>query len=69
MQVTLDKLGISAEDVLAIGDAPNDISMFEYVGHSIAFGGSFEELAAVADVVSPFPLGDTFKPLVDSILS
>jgi len=69
LQVALDKLGISAEDVLAIGDAPNDISMFEYVGHSIAVGGSFEELAAVADVVSPFPHGDTFKPLVDSILS
>jgi len=69
LKVALEKMGISAEDVLAVGDAPNDIPMFELLGHSIAVGGCFEELAAVADVVSPYPHGDTFSPLVDSILS
>tara|TARA_B100001094_G_scaffold312870_1_gene350035 strand:+ start:7372 stop:8100 length:729 start_codon:yes stop_codon:yes gene_type:complete len=68
LKVALKRMGISPSDVLAVGDAPNDISMFEFVGHSIAVGGCFEELAAVADVISPYPNGDTFAPLVDSIL-
>ncbi len=66
--IALDKIGIKPEEVLAIGDAPNDISMFELVGHSVAVGGCFEELAAVAKVISPYPHGETFTPLVDAIL-
>ena len=48
---------------------PVDIPMFELVGHSVAVGGCFDSLAEVASVVSPYPHGDTFKPLVDAILS
>ena len=68
LEIALERMGISAQDVLAIGDAPNDVTMFQLVGHSVAVGGCFEELAAVADVISPYPNGDTFAPLVDSIL-
>ncbi len=68
LAVALDKLDIKPSEVLAIGDAPNDISMFEYVGHSIAVGGCFDELAEVADVISPYPNGDTFEPLVSALL-
>ena len=68
LEVALKRMGIEAHEVLAIGDAPNDISMFEYVGHSVAVGGCFDELAEVADVISPYPHGDTFAPMVDFIL-
>jgi len=68
LQLALDRIGISAEDVLAIGDAPNDIPMFELVGYSIAVGGSFQELQEVASLNSPMLRGDTFVPLVDEIL-
>ena len=68
LAVALAKIGLDASEILAVGDAPNDISMFEYVGHTVAVGGSFEELAAIADVLSPFPHGETFQPLVDAIL-
>ncbi|MBA89003.1 MAG: phosphoglycolate phosphatase [Euryarchaeota archaeon] len=67
--VALEKFGLSAEDVLAVGDAPNDIPMFQIVGHSVAVGGCFDELANVASVVSPHHRGDTFEPLVREILS
>jgi hydroxymethylpyrimidine pyrophosphatase-like HAD family hydrolase len=60
---------IRPDEVLAIGDAPNDISMFELVGHSVAVGGCFEELAAVAKVISPYQHGETIAPLVDAILN
>ena len=69
LKVALEKIGLSPEDVLAVGDAPNDIPMFQLVGHSVAVGGCFDSLAAVAKVISPHPHGDTFKPLVDAILS
>ncbi len=68
LEVALGKMGIEAKDVLAIGDAPNDISMFEYVGHSVAVGGCFAELALIADVISPHQHGDTFEPMVDFII-
>ena len=68
LKVALQKIGIEAKDVLAVGDAPNDIPMFELVGHSVAVGGCFDSLASVASVVSPYPHGDTFTPLVNAIL-
>ncbi len=68
LAVALEKMQISPDDVLAVGDAPNDISMFEYLGRSVAVGGCFQDLADVADVVSPHMHGDTFAPLVESIL-
>ena len=68
LKVALEKMGLSPEDVLAVGDAPNDIPMFQLVGHSVAVGGCFDALAAVAKVISPHPHGDTFAPLVDAIL-
>ena len=69
LKVALEKMGLSPEDVLAIGEAPNDIPMFNLVGHSVAVGGCFESLAAVAKVISPHLHGDTFAPLVEAILS
>ena len=69
LKVALEKMGISPGEVLAVGDAPNDIPMFQLVGHSVAVGGCFDSLAAVAKIISPYPHGDTFVPLVDAILN
>jgi phosphoglycolate phosphatase (TIGR01487 family) len=69
LSIALDKMQIRPDEVLAIGDAPNDLSMFELVGHSVAVGGCFEELAAVAKVISPYQHGETIAPLVDAILN
>lgn len=68
MNVALKKIGIEAKDVLAVGNAPNKIPMFVSFGQSVAKGGCFDSLAAVASVVSPYPRGDTFTPLVNAIL-
>ena len=69
LKVILDRMGISEKDLLVVGDAPNDISMFELANWSVAVGGAFEEIKNLADVESPHMHGDTFKPLVDAILS
>jgi hypothetical protein len=64
-----DKMGWSAEDVLCVGDAPNDLPMFEFARWSVAVGGAFDSVKEAADVVSPFPHGSTFAPLVEAILA
>ena len=68
LSIALERMNLEPSEILAVGDAPNDISMFNLVGHSVAVGGCFEELAAVSKVISPHPHGETFPPLVDAIL-
>lgn len=69
LSAVLERLGVAPEDVLAVGDAPNDLSMFELVGWSVAVGGAFPEVEAVASMCSPEPHGATFPPLVEAILA
>ena len=40
-------LGIQRENVMAIGDAQNDLSMLEYAAHSVAMGNADEEIKRV----------------------
>lgn len=58
----------SLDDMLVVGDAPNDLSMFEAAAWSVAVGGAFREVTAAASVSSPHLHGDTFPPLVQSIV-
>ena len=46
-------LGLSARDVLAVGDAENDLELFEACGFSACPGDAVEELKARADWVFP----------------
>jgi hydroxymethylpyrimidine pyrophosphatase-like HAD family hydrolase len=52
LQHVADKLGISAADVLAIGDGRNDIEMLQWAGRGIAMGQAIEEVIAAADGVT-----------------
>ena len=47
-----DKLGVAAEDVLAIGDGRNDIEMLQWAGRGVAMGQAVEEVRAAADGVT-----------------
>ena len=51
----VEHLGLSREDVVAIGDGPNDIEMIEYAGVGVAIEGSDEGVLAVADRTAPGP--------------
>ena len=59
---------IQPNEVLAIGDAPNDISMFELCGHSIAVSEEFQDVVASADVVSHEKRSKAITKIVDEIL-
>lgn len=45
-------LGISAEDVVAFGDMPNDVPMLRWAGHGVAMGNAHPETIAAADEVT-----------------
>ena len=69
LKVLFERMGWSVEDALCVGDAPNDLPMFELLRWSVAVGGAFDIVAEAANVVSPHPHGATFPPLVDAILA
>lgn len=52
LQALCQKLGIAADEVMALGNAQNDNSMIEYAGIGVAMGNSVPETLAIADVVT-----------------
>jgi len=49
------RLGIEAAEVLAVGDAPNDIDLLNMAGFAVAVAGSRPEVMAEADVLCAPP--------------
>lgn len=47
-----EKYGIPDEDIIAIGDGHNDISMFEYVKTSVAMGNAHDDVKKYATIVT-----------------
>ena len=46
------RLGITADEVMAFGDAQNDLSMLRFAGLGVAMGNACEELKMAADEVT-----------------
>ena len=69
LEIILERMGMDASELLAVGDAPNDLTMFAMANWSVSVGTPFEDVRAAADVVSPYPNSATIAPLVDAILA
>ena len=52
MKMASEVLGIPLDEIIAIGDNQNDVSMIEMAGLGVAVGNAREELKAVADYVA-----------------
>ncbi|MDN5855205.1 MAG: Cof-type HAD-IIB family hydrolase [Actinomycetia bacterium] len=52
LQVVTDRLGLSAADVLAIGDGDNDVEMLKWAGRGVAMGQAPIAVQDVADTVT-----------------
>jgi 5-amino-6-(5-phospho-D-ribitylamino)uracil phosphatase len=52
LEFLVNRMGLSMQDVLAIGDSTNDLEMIRCVGTGIAMGNAMGELLAVADGVT-----------------
>lgn len=55
--VALEKVathhGIKAEEVMAVGDAPNDVGMLQYAGVAVAMDNAHKMVKKVADWIAP----------------
>ena len=47
-----EQLGIQSSEVMAFGDAQNDMDMIRFAGHGVAMGNACDELKAMADEVT-----------------
>ncbi|MCW2814827.1 MAG: family phosphatase [Nocardioides sp.] len=52
LQHVVDELGLTAADVLAIGDGRNDIEMLRWAGRGVAMGQAVEQVIEAADHVT-----------------
>ena len=52
LQTLLDYLGLTRDDLMAIGDGLNDIPMLKFAGLSIAMENAYEETKQYADDVT-----------------
>jgi len=64
LNVVLDRLGLSGEDAVGIGDGANDVELLEACGYGIALQNAPEALKSVADYVTKEPYGDGFVEAV-----
>ncbi|XP_022975664.1 endoribonuclease YBEY, chloroplastic [Cucurbita maxima] len=53
VKLLLDHLGVSSEEVMAIGDGENDIEMLELASLGIAMSNGAEKTKAVANLIGP----------------
>ena len=49
----LHELNIDIKDSYCFGDGPNDVEMFETVGHPIAMGNAIEDIKKRAEIICP----------------
>ena len=52
LEALVSHLGVSLDEVMAVGDGHNDVSLLEAAGLAIAMGGAPDELKAVADYIT-----------------
>ena len=62
------KLKIPAEQIATLGDMPNDVSMFEKSGMSIAMGNASPEVQAQANFVSSSNNNEGFAEAIDKFV-
>lgn len=60
--------GINREEIIAMGDNENDISMIEYAGLGVAMGNAVQELKDVADYVTADYLEDGVAQVVEKFV-
>ena len=61
--------GIAPEEVLAIGDMPNDIALLEWAGTSYAMGNAHPTVQAVADHVASTNDDDGVAQVIEGLLA
>lgn len=65
----VERLGLTMDDVMAFGDAQNDIQMIKEVGIGVAMGNAMDEVKAVADYVCDTNENNGIGKTIDALLA
>ena len=69
LRLVCERLGIPATEVIAAGDAPNDVEMLAFAGLALAPADAFPEAIRGADALIPPPGEDGIADLVERYLA
>ncbi len=64
-----ERLGIDREDVVAFGDAPNDVEMLAWAGHGVAVANAVPEAREAADEVTASNEDDGVALVLERLLA
>jgi len=68
LKVLSGMLGIDREEIVAVGDGMNDLSMVEYAGLGVAMGNAPDELKRAADFVAPTAEEDGLAVVIERFM-
>jgi hydroxymethylpyrimidine pyrophosphatase-like HAD family hydrolase len=69
LSAALDELGLSAKDVVGIGDAENDEAFLAMCGLGVAVANALDSLKAHADYVATRENGAGVREIVESLIA
>lgn len=64
----IDRLGITREEVIAVGDSYNDLSMIEFAGLGVAMGNAPDDIKEIADHVTDTNMNDGVAKVVEEFI-
>lgn len=68
LRAGLEMINISASDIIAIGDAENDLAFLEACGFAVAVANALESVKEAADFVTSLPSGDGVAEFINEHL-
>lgn len=68
VKLLAEKYQIEKEDIYAIGDSPNDMSMFAEAGHRIAMGNAIDELKEMSTYVTKSNVENGVAYFIENVL-
>lgn len=68
LQYLIDRMGIRQDEVIAIGDSYNDLSMIEFAGLGVAMGNAADEIKRQANFVTDTNLNDGVAKVVEEFI-
>jgi hydroxymethylpyrimidine pyrophosphatase-like HAD family hydrolase len=69
LEQLIDEEGLTASDVVAFGDMPNDVEMIAWAGHGVAVANAHPEVLAVADEVTGTNDADGVAEVLERLFS
>ena len=61
--------GVKREEVIAVGDSPNDVDMIQWAGLGVAMGNASEKVKSSADLVAKPVTEQGLALLLEDLLS